>query len=29
MLPEKVKQVCDKNSCKFVINDKNGLGLGR
>lgn len=29
MLPEKVKQVCDKNSCKFVINDENGLGLGR
>lgn len=29
MLPEKVKQVCDKNSCKFVVNDENGLGLGR
>ena len=29
MLPEKVKQVCDKNSCKFVMNDENGLGLGR
>lgn len=29
MLPEKVKQVCDQNSCKFVMNDKNGLGLGR
>ena len=29
MLPEEVKQVCDKNSCKFVVNDKNGLGLGR
>tara|TARA_B100000405_G_scaffold247306_1_gene180734 strand:+ start:2916 stop:3275 length:360 start_codon:yes stop_codon:yes gene_type:complete len=29
MLPEKFKQVCDTNSCKFVVNDENGVGLGR
>lgn len=29
MLPEKYKQVCNANSCKFVVNDKNGVGLGR
>lgn len=29
MLPEKFKQVCDTNSCKFVLNDENGIGLGR
>ena len=29
MLPEKYKQVCDTNTCKFVINDENGVGVGR
>jgi hypothetical protein len=29
MLPEKMKQVCNKNICTFEISDPNGIGLGR
>ena len=29
MLPEKFKQVCNKNTCAFELNDENGVGLGR
>lgn len=29
MLPEQYLQSCNKNTCKFVLNDQNGLGLGR
>jgi len=29
MLPERVQQVCDANSCTFNITDPYGLGLGR
>lgn len=29
VLPEKYEQICDKNSCKFVLKNKDGLGLGR
>lgn len=29
MLNEQYIQVCDKNSCQFILKDKNGLGLGR
>lgn len=29
MLPEKFKQVCNKNTCSFVMNDETGVGLGR
>ena len=29
MLSEQYLQSCNKNTCKFVLNDQNGLGLGR
>ena len=29
MLPEANKFVCDKNTCRLVSNDPNGLGTGR
>jgi hypothetical protein len=29
MLPEHTLQVCDGRTCKFVLNDPYGLGLGR
>jgi len=29
MLPEKEKQVCNLKSCEVVLNDPNGIGLGR
>lgn len=29
MLAEKYVQVCDQNTCKFVIADENGVGTGR
>lgn len=29
MLPEQTIQVCNKSTCKFVLNDQDGLGLGR
>lgn len=29
MAPEKFKQTCDGKTCKFVLNDENGIGLGR
>lgn len=29
MLPEANKFVCDKNTCRMVTNDPNGLGTGR
>lgn len=29
MLPEKYKQVCNKNNCQFELNDENGVGVGR
>lgn len=29
MLPEQVKQVCDKKTCSFNTSDPYGLGLGR
>jgi hypothetical protein len=29
VLPDQYVQSCNKNTCKFVINDQNGLGLGR
>jgi hypothetical protein len=29
MLPEQVKQVCDKKTCSFNTTDPYGLGLGR
>ena len=29
MLPEKYKQVCNKNNCKIVLKNEEGVGLGR
>lgn len=29
MLPEQSVQSCNKSTCKFNLNDQNGLGLGR
>ena len=29
MLPEQSYQICNKNTCKIVVNEQNGLGLGR
>ncbi len=29
MLPERVQQVCDANTCSFNVTDPYGLGLGR
>lgn len=29
MLDEKYMQVCDQNSCKFVLANENGVGTGR
>lgn len=29
MLPEKYIQECNENSCKILLNDVNGVGLGR
>jgi hypothetical protein len=29
MLPEKMRQICNKNICTFELNDPNGIGLGR
>lgn len=29
MLPEHTMQVCDGRTCRFTLNDPNGLGLGR
>lgn len=29
MLPEKYIQQCDEHTCKIVLNDVNGVGLGR
>lgn len=29
MLDEKYIQVCDKNTCKFVLANENGVGTGR
>ena len=29
MLPEKFKQVCNKRTCLFELNNENGVGLGR
>lgn len=29
MLAEKYVQVCDQNTCKFELADKNGVGTGR
>ncbi len=29
MLAEKYVQVCDQNTCKFVVADENGVGTGR
>jgi hypothetical protein len=29
MLPEKYIQSCNANNCKFILNDPNGVGLGR
>jgi hypothetical protein len=29
MLPEQNVQMCDGRTCKFPVNDRHGLGLGR
>lgn len=29
MLPEKYMQVCNENTCKVLLNDVNGVGMGR
>lgn len=29
VLPEQYIQTCDKDSCKMILNDQNGVGLGR
>ena len=29
MMPEANKMICDKNTCRLVSNDPNGLGTGR
>lgn len=29
VLPDQYVQSCDKDTCKFVLNDQNGLGVGR
>lgn len=29
MLPEKFKQVCNGNTCEYLLSDNDGIGLGR